>query len=282
MSECNHCFTNSTPESKEILNIEQGASLVRELLAKYPITELHFNGGEPFLYPETMRAMIAAGRNEKHDLIIKVATGAAEFRTEEDTKNLLDQLPIIHEVWISFDRYHLKKAPIDNYRHILNLLNARGIKSYLSICYDSAADLANSLNLIQAAGLEPTRTARQPTQASGRGVNLPLVTQVEARIPGDFSCPEKSLVTIHTDGTLSTCSAVSCREGLIARYSDIESMDSSLKTDKFWNQRLTLPFEQIARELGTSGFYDVNSPCAACRTILMKLRKGSHAGKHEG
>ena len=103
-SECDHCFVWGSPWQRGVMRLQD----VRKVLAEAPgagITDVWFEGGEPFLYYGTMLAGIAAAREQS--LTPGIVTNAYWATSVEDAKAWLEPLRgRIGSLLISCDAYH--------------------------------------------------------------------------------------------------------------------------------------------------------------------------------
>lgn len=269
-SECDHCFTNSTPKASDKLHPDIAFDYYLKLSEISKIKEIHFNGGEPFLYSDEMseisKRIIDCNKNIK----IKVATGCYEFHTYERTENILSSIPRVNEIWASIDTYHLKKAKIENYKNLQRFCDKNNINYVLSICYISTEDLADILLIITDAKLAPYKIVKQPVFAFGRASILNTQVYNSYNIPEEYYCPELDIVSVWPEGKIATCSAICSRNGRIKKYSNFIDFNKSLTLDNFYRLRRSASFKKIIEDKDVSGPFDITSPCSLCASILNK------------
>lgn len=269
-SECDHCFTNSNPKANDKLHPDIAFNYFLNLSKISTIKEIHFNGGEPFLYLDEMSAISKKALELDNKIKIKIATGCHEFNTYEKTEIALTTLPKIQEIWASIDTYHLKKAKIENYKYLQQVCNKYAINFVLSICYTSAVDLANILLIIKDSNLVPTKIVKQPVFSFGRATRLTTLVHYSSDIPSEYSCPEIDIVSVWPGGKIATCSAICSRNGQIKKSTSFSEFQEDLKLDNFLKLRKTTSFKKIIENKSVTGPFDITSPCSLCSSLLSK------------
>lgn len=267
---CRHCFARATPTNKANLSMDVAIDYSRKLAVLPYLRHVYFNGGEPFLYLDHIRKITRILSQDFPRTFI-ISTGAGEFTTNKKTRHLLKSAGKIDELWVSIDTFHLEHFSIQNY---LNLESeAQGIRIVYSIAYMNLKDFTQTVLLLKKNGLSHRRIIRQPVAAHGFATKLQGVPSfISKKIPNDYKCGEKSLLTVLPDATVTNCSAYSGMSGLIDRYSTLqEAMDKNGK-DKLLQMRKKLSICEIAQKLNSEGPFDVISPCSACKSMLEKIK----------
>jgi organic radical activating enzyme len=104
--ECDHCFVYSRPEAKGVMKISDIRQILNEAKQVGNISEICFEGGEPFLYYQTM----LWGLQVAKDLGFKrsIVTNSYWATSVEDAKEWLTPIAEIgiHDLAISDDAYH--------------------------------------------------------------------------------------------------------------------------------------------------------------------------------
>ncbi|MBN2240249.1 MAG: radical SAM protein [Dehalococcoidales bacterium] len=112
-SECDHCFLHCSPRSQGTFTLGQIKSVLEEAKKIGTITQIYFEGGEPFLYYPLMLEGIRLARNAGFDIGIVTNT---YFATEDEDIELwlkpLKELGI-SDLSLSNDRFHYEN-PDDN------------------------------------------------------------------------------------------------------------------------------------------------------------------------
>jgi hypothetical protein len=117
---CRHCYNNSGPHlKKQRIALEPMLAIIAQM-PSIGVGHLNLTGGEPFLYPEDLAAMIAAGRASGL-LGIRINTNGYWATTDERARQTLERLSragfmrehgdhlkisagIYHQEFIPFDR----------------------------------------------------------------------------------------------------------------------------------------------------------------------------------
>jgi len=104
--ECDHCFVNSRPEAKGVMKISDIKQILEEAKNVGNIEWIYFEGGEPFLYYQTMLWGLRAAKD--HDFKRGIVTNAYWATSVEDAKEWLNPLSEIgiSDFSISDDVYH--------------------------------------------------------------------------------------------------------------------------------------------------------------------------------
>ena len=104
--ECDHCFVNSRPEAKGVMKISDIKQILEEARSVGNIEWIYFEGGEPFLYYQTMLWGLRAAKD--YDFKRGIVTNAYWATSVEDAKEWLNPLSEIgvSDFSISDDVYH--------------------------------------------------------------------------------------------------------------------------------------------------------------------------------
>ena len=108
--ECDHCFTHSRPEAKGVMKIADIRQILDAAHKVGTVEWIYFEGGEPFLYYQTMLWGLRAAKN--YSFKTGIVTNAYWATSVEDAKewlNPLDQIGI-QDLSISDDVYHYSKT----------------------------------------------------------------------------------------------------------------------------------------------------------------------------
>jgi MoaA/NifB/PqqE/SkfB family radical SAM enzyme len=267
-SNCSHCFTNASTVKSKSLTPDIAINVFEKLNANSAINEIHFNGGEPFLYAMEMNEIISKVIKIQPNVVVKIATGAFEFKTESETETILSQIPKIDEIWASIDSFHLKQTSLQNYVNLKKYCTQNKIRLVFSICYTSALDFANMLCLLEENDLIVDEIAKQPVYPFGRAASMNIVPLIDFTIPKDFYCPETDIVSVWPTGKLTTCSALCARNGKIKKQPGVVELLEHVNNDEHFNLRNKLSFKEIAEVKKIDGPFDISSPCATCSSII--------------
>jgi MoaA/NifB/PqqE/SkfB family radical SAM enzyme len=104
--ECDHCFVNSCPETKGVMRISDIPHILEEAKSTGTIGWIYFEGGEPFLYYQTMLWGMRAARDDGFKR--GIVTNAYWATSKEDAKEWLTPIAEtdISDFSISDDVYH--------------------------------------------------------------------------------------------------------------------------------------------------------------------------------
>ena len=108
--ECDHCFVNSRPEAKGVMKISDIKQILEEAKSVGNIEWIYFEGGEPFLYYQTMLWGLRAAKG--YDFKRGIVTNAYWATSVEDAKEWLNPLSEIgiSDFSISDDVYHYDES----------------------------------------------------------------------------------------------------------------------------------------------------------------------------
>ena len=104
--ECDHCFVNSCPEAKGVMKISDIQHILEEAKSLGDIEWIYFEGGEPFLYFQTMLWGMRAAK--EYGFKKGIVTNAYWATSKEDAKEWLTPIAEIgiSDFSISDDTYH--------------------------------------------------------------------------------------------------------------------------------------------------------------------------------
>ena len=108
--ECDHCFVYSRPEAKGVMKISDIRQILNEAKRVGSIRGICFEGGEPFLYYQTMLWGLRAAKD--YGFRRSIVTNAYWATSVEDAKEWLNPISEIgiHDLAISDDAYHYGEA----------------------------------------------------------------------------------------------------------------------------------------------------------------------------
>ena len=109
---CAHCITNSSPSRKEKIGFENAERYIKEL-AGNNIKEIHFSGGEPFLFYKEICSLIELAVSL--DLKAYVVTNAFWADSLNKSIKILKEIKRcgLKHLGISTDVFHKKFIPLD-------------------------------------------------------------------------------------------------------------------------------------------------------------------------
>jgi MoaA/NifB/PqqE/SkfB family radical SAM enzyme len=107
--ECNHCFVYSCPNAKGVMKISDIRKILKEAKTTGNIKWIYFEGGEPFLYYQTM--LWGISKAIEHGFKVGIVTNAYWATSVEDAKEWLTPISKlgISDLSLSDDIYHYSK-----------------------------------------------------------------------------------------------------------------------------------------------------------------------------
>jgi pyruvate-formate lyase-activating enzyme len=279
---CRHCYNSSGPHAKA-QRIELDA--MRAIIAQMPgagIAALNLTGGEPFLYPDDLMALIAAGRAARLDTI-SIYTNGFWAETAEKADKMLARLATAglmqgagdfikvstgayHQEFVGFDRivllaqrYHrmfARKLPVD-------YEVAPGGK-------DHSADIRKDLAI---EGLDRCiAISFRETQPLGRARDLPG----NKLKPIDVPCGIIEEIVFDPDGTARPCCGFNNEnDGVAIGMADVHSLRDLVKRMQndpvlqfLARNPMNAIFQHIGVERNAKGYA---GPCNLCQHALGAL-----------
>jgi hypothetical protein len=276
---CRHCYNSSGPHAKA-QRIELDA--MRAIIAQMPgagIAALNLTGGEPFLYPDDVMALIAAGRAARLEAI-SIYTNGFWAETAKKADKMLARLAIAgfmrasgdfikvstgayHQEFVGFDRvgllaqrYHrmfarklvvdYELAPGEKGRSgdIRKRLAAEGLDRFMSISF-------------------------RETQPLGRARNL----QGSKLKPIDVPCGMIEEIVFDPDGTARPCCGFNNEnDGVAIGAADVHSLRNLVKRMQndpvlqfLAKNPMSAIFQHIDVERNAAGYA---GPCSLCQHAL--------------
>jgi hypothetical protein len=273
---CRHCYNDSGPHKKAVrIPLERMLAIVAQMPAA-GIRALTMTGGEPFLYPQDVLAMIKAGRAADVDQI-SINTNGFWASTNERANQMLDRLAqagfmqrardsikvsagVYHEEFIAFDRV-LTLA-----RNYYDRFGKPVIIDFELPPQGGSAAVEEVRSRVSAAGLAERTTFRfREISAVGRAVDL---TEINNRAT-HLTCHEISDIVITPDESVLPCAGLNYgNNGLIIGRSDRNHLKDLVKrmqndpilqfmATKKWDDVFTL----VAKQKRSTGY---SSKCDLC------------------
>jgi hypothetical protein len=212
---CQHCYNNSSPHKKaKRIPLDKMLAIVAEM-PKTDITCLGITGGEPFLYPQDILALIKAGRAAGLKRIC-INTNGFWASTDERTKQMLDTLAgagfmqaaddiikvsagVYHHEFLAFD-HALTLA-----RHYYDRFGKPLSVDYELPLHGGLAVAGDVRKMIGALGLaERVELCFRGVDSVGRAKGLGGID----RAPTQPNCRELSAILFNLDETVSPCLGV--------------------------------------------------------------------------
>ncbi|MGD8564875.1 MAG: radical SAM protein [Candidatus Bathyarchaeota archaeon] len=268
--ECDHCFVFSGPEAKGVMRILDMRQIFKQAKHAGNIKGICFEGGEPFLYYQTLLWGLRAAKS--HDFRRSIVTNAYWATSVEDAKEWL--IPIleigIHDLAISDDVYHFGE-------------NAENLARY---AYEAAKELGlpvgkicieDSKKLIDQARREGKPVVGGKVQFKGRAVEklikgLPMKpwAEFDKCLDEDFS--NQGRVHIDPFGYVHVCQGITIGN---LKHTSLADLFTSFDPE---NHPICGPIlkggpAELAREYQVKHEEDYVDECHLCYDIRLKLRK---------
>ena len=131
---CGHCFLSCSPQQKGTMSAEEANGYIDQA-AKIPyINHLFIEGGEPFLYPDTVRTIIKRA-TDKGFWIGLLSNG---FWAANDEKAREVLAPLIEagltNLDISTDAWHSEFVPLERAERAARVAQELGVEAELMVC----------------------------------------------------------------------------------------------------------------------------------------------------
>ncbi len=141
--ECDHCITESTPNLRERISLNNSLSLIDEIALESK--NICFTGGESFLRRRDLFECITAARN--NGLVVSVVSNGYWAKNENTTIKNLEMLAKagVSGICISLDRFHLAYVDSQNALRIARLSKEVGINHLIRVCATRNDPFADSL-----------------------------------------------------------------------------------------------------------------------------------------
>ncbi len=145
---CGHCSVRLNPVRKSLTEGEIRL-LIRTVRGLSP-RRIHFSGGEPALYIDTINRITAA-HPDPGSLSVLVTTSGYFAESVERAEKVLASINNLSRVRMSCDRFHQEFVPVTYLDNLYAACRRRGIKFGVVMAIESPLDLAFS-NKISGAG----------------------------------------------------------------------------------------------------------------------------------
>ena len=114
---CPHCFYYRQPQSSGVFTVDRVREIITSMDYAAPVKEVHFTGGEPFLYYDRLLEFIALSK-ELGATRITCSTNCYWATDLEETRQRIAALKDAGLTWflISADTFHQDEVPLENVR----------------------------------------------------------------------------------------------------------------------------------------------------------------------
>jgi MoaA/NifB/PqqE/SkfB family radical SAM enzyme len=130
---CSHCGFSCGPERNEKIDLKIAKKYIEEASLNKNLKMVAYSGGEPFLYIEELKELMAFSNNK--GLRAGVVTNCFWADSEKIAFELLSELKGLglDEIITSLDDYHLKHVDIGNINNVVNAAVSLGIMVGINI-----------------------------------------------------------------------------------------------------------------------------------------------------
>ena len=268
-AKCRHCFFDSGPERKEVMNLKMGLRIIDEAV-NLGAEWVSFTGGEPFLELKLLTEMLkySSERGLKTEAVSNCYWANTSKEAEIKLKSLKRQgLDVLN---ISLDDFHQEYVPIDHVRTAYNVAKSLGLKIVIMTTTNknsriTAKTVPNLLNDEKIQNLKGKKILRPnaliiESQAIpiGRGENL---TDLEYSLITEVKCGDvlRDIGISPIGDVYPCCGALASRLNIgNVNDQDLKSILKSANEIKFLNA--------IRNGVSVSGAY--TSKCHACLSLL--------------
>lgn len=221
--ECGHCGVDSHPRRQERIDPVMALEQIEKAARGGSVHTLHLNGGEPFLERQLLRDISHKARDL--GLNLAITTSAHWATSPERARKVLDDLPILTQLMISTDRYHLPYVELDRVALAAEAAVERDVVTQVAICTKTGKEDEFVERVRAALGLELLKQVELiifPLDPVGRAQAIPEAhwREVVEELPAGRCYQLNRPVLLH-DGSVSAC----CNTGVTHR----DGADNPLK-----------------------------------------------------
>jgi MoaA/NifB/PqqE/SkfB family radical SAM enzyme len=171
--ECDHCFTWGSPNQSGTMTITQVRRILQQAVDLGTITEIYFEGGEPFLYYGLLlqAAREAAGLGFE----VGIVSNAYWATSEEDARvNLKPFAGLVRSLSVSSDLFHWDEAASQQSQHAAQAARALGIPlGIISIAQPEDRRAASSKGKLVSGESKVMYRGRAAVKLAGSAEQLP-------------------------------------------------------------------------------------------------------------
>ena len=141
-SACRHCLYNCGPHREKHYLSPEAAGEIFRTVKSLGCSTVHIGGGEPFLRPQELGAVLEAARREGVG-IDYVETNCSWFKDAESAEALLAQLRLngLHTLLVSISPFHNEHIPFARTRGVMQAAARAGVRVFPWVA-EFAADLS--------------------------------------------------------------------------------------------------------------------------------------------
>lgn len=208
---CDHC-ANGRETRKKLSSAE--ISAVVSAINKYGARRIHFIGGEPTLYLEDIRAILArtgAGKNRK----VIVTTNGSFAASEAAAVFVLSSIPHLQKVQLSYDKFHARFLPLSKIKNLYAVCRKMGLDFGMLSAIQSPTDMV-ILRSVNEIGRFPISVQKVLPQGNAvkTGATYACYRTLEKKVLKG-RCPDrKNLIYFCGKGFTSCCSSLILNTGI--------------------------------------------------------------------
>lgn len=131
---CEHCFLSCGPSRGGLISVEEARKYVADAASTKYINHFFIEGGEPFLYPEILRAAVA--EIEAAGYWLGVLTNAFWAISDAKAREVLEPLAAagLDSIGISTDSWHERFVPAERAETAARIARELGIDVDIMVC----------------------------------------------------------------------------------------------------------------------------------------------------
>lgn len=237
-------------------------------ISKYGIRKVHFVGGEPTLYLDDIRDIIArvgTGNNLK----VVVTTNGSFASSEEVAVSMLSSIPRLYKVQLSFDKFHAKFLPVCKAKNLYCACRKMGLEFGMLSAIQSPTDMIH-LRAVTGFGRFPISVQKVLPQGNAvkTGSAYSCYMTFEKKVL-NRRCPDrKNLIYICGKGFTACCSSLILNTGLKGLF---HKTPAGLFHSKFYKLIWKHNFRELAELAGINARElkpEHSSPCNLCEHIF--------------
>jgi len=131
---CGHCFLSCSPQQKGTMSAEEAEGYIDQATKIPYVNHLFIEGGEPFLYPDIVRAIVKKATDK--GFWIGVLSNGFWAISEEKAREVLS--PLIEagltNLDISTDAWHDEFVPVERAERAVKVAQELGVEAELMVC----------------------------------------------------------------------------------------------------------------------------------------------------
>ncbi len=206
---CDHCTVSSSPERTEEFPLEQLTALIDDLGADPGVELVVFSGGEPFLKPDRLHALVEAATCNA--LKVEIVTSGYWARSPARACSVLEGLPPVNHISLSADKYHLPFVPLEWVRNAAEAALSLGIGVGVFVVLENGEDdfLDRLRDAMGNALLADIELLVESVHLAGRAARTPAIAEAVEWVSFDelpaLTCEMPATPVIRSDGRVLTC-----------------------------------------------------------------------------